>query len=401
MKKTLICFQAALIVAGCANQTDFDAYRHDFDEVAKEVKAQFAPDRRERVFEPQLVLAADSSTLLLKGVTTEGEAKRSLVDLLAQKGIEVADSMIVLPDPSLGDKVYGITNQSVINFNYGPGFSYESATQTMMGAPVRILERRSGWFRAVTPEGYIAWVTAGSIAPMTQAEYDDWSSSKRLVITTHYTLLRSEANSWSDVVIDGVMGNIVKYISTTGGYYKVALPDGREAYLAKGDATDFEGWVDSRNPTPQNLTATAKLFVGFPYMWGGTSIKAVDCSGFVKSVYFLNGVILERDASQQALTGEDVDISAGYDNLEMGDLLFFGTKAKQGKKERITHVGMYIKDGEFIHSSTSVKINSLLKDSPIYSDVEERLVRAKRVITMIDKDPGIVSVKSHPWYFVK
>lgn len=134
-------------------------------------------------------------------------------------------------------------------------------------------------------------------------------------------------------------------------------------------------------------------------MWGGTSIKAVDCSGFTKSVYFLNGVILERDASQQALTGEHVDISAGYGNLKVGDLLFFGTKASEGKRERITHVGMYIGNGRFIHSAGYVHINSLNTSDPDYNDVEKRLVRARRVLTKIDGDEGIVSIKKHPWYF--
>ena len=60
---------------------------------------------------------------------------------------------------------------------------------------------------------------------------------------------------------------------------------------------------------------------------------------------------------------------------------------------------MYIGEGRFIHSAGSVKINSLDPKSPEYSDVEKRLVRAQRILTKVDADNGIVSIKNHKWYF--
>ena len=68
-----------------------------------------------------------------------------------------------------------------------------------------------------------------------------------------------------------------------------------------------------------------------PYLWAGTSIKGVDCSGFSKSVYFLNGYMLLRNASQQYKTGEPVDVSQGLDNLQPADLVFFGREATEDK----------------------------------------------------------------------
>ena len=93
-----------------------------------------------------------------------------------------------------------------------------------------------------------------------------------------------------------------------------------------------------------------------------------------------------------------MDISKNFDNLVAGDLLFFGSKASEGKKERITHVGIYIGGGEFIHSATSVRINSLIPEAANYYDGSNRLVRANRMLTKIDADPGIVSIVKHPWY---
>lgn len=391
---------AAFIVAlSFQIETDKEKIEAQFSKISATVKGEFAPDRRLKTFEPFLTIPENGGNLILKGSTTEAAAKKALVAKLAEAGLNVIDSMVILPDPALLGKTYGITNQSVVNFRYSPTYSAESATQTILGTPVRILEKKSGWTRAITPEGYIAWVSSGSIAPMTEQEFNNWRDAKKLIITTHYTLLRYTASQKSQVVMDGVWGGIVKLISTSGKYYKVSLPDGREAYLLKAHAADFNKWINTRVPSPENIIATAKQFLGFPYMWGGTSIKAMDCSGFTKTAFFLNGIILERDASQQALTGDDVDMSNGYDNLKTGDLLFFGSKATESRRERITHVAIYIGGGEFIHSATSVRINSLIPVASNYYDGTTRLVRAKRILTKVDSDSDIVSIIKHPWYF--
>ena len=138
-------------------------------------------------------------------------------------------------------------------------------------------------------------------------------------------------------------------------------------------------------------------------MWGGTSIKAVDCSGFTKSTYYLNGIILARDASQQCYTGDDIDISKYVDgeqtkealaNLKMGDLIFFGSKATPERKERITHVGIYIGDGIFIHSAGKVRINSLIPEDDNYYSGSNRLVRAQRMLGNQDCGKGIISMNT-------
>src|SRR5664280_3620976 len=98
-----------------------------------------------------------------------------------------------------------------------------------------------------------------------------------------------------------------------------------------------------------SICSVAKTFLGLPYLWGGSSAKAVDCSGFVQSVYFMNGLILQRDESLQALHGSIVDISNGYSRLEKGNLLFFGSKVNG--KQRVTHVAIYL--GCLLYTSPS------------------------------------------------
>jgi len=127
---------------------------------------------------------------------------------------------------------------------------------------------------------------------------------------------------------------------------------------------------------------TGKQFMGVPYVWGGTSSKGLDCSGFTKLVYFLHGVILQRDASQQVLNGKLIDEKGDFSNAQKGDLVFFGTKATpENPKERVVHVGIYIGDMKFIHASDYIRINSFDPADPLYDEYNtNRYLRTKRII---------------------
>lgn len=394
MRKILFLLVISLTVLSSCKKEDIT---QKFQTISKEIKSEFAPDSRVKTFEAFVEKCENG--LVLRGVTTELAAKEALLNKLAELKISVLDSMAVLPHTDLEDKIYGITNLSVINIRMDPDYDAESGTQTLLGTPLRVLEKRGGWLRVMTPEGYIAWVTAGSVARVTKEEADQWRLAPKWVVNTHYTLIRAHPSEKAEVVCDAVWGCIVRKVSDSGKYYKVLLPNGKNGYLLKEHAQDFTQWLDSRKPTPETIIATAKQFLGFPYMWGGTSAKAMDCSGFSKNTYYLNGIILQRDASQQVYTGEDVDITNGLDNLQMGDLIFFGRKATATQKERATHVGIYIGNGQFIHCATSVRINSLLPEAEDYYEGSTRLIRARRILGNEDAEKGIWTIKNHPWFF--
>jgi len=131
---------------------------------------------------------------------------------------------------SANETGYGITAMSVINLRQAPSFAAEMGSQTLMGTPLRILERENGWIRVMTPEGYISWSTESSVKVVTEAVYKAWNASPKLIVTEYFTTLRSKPSSTAEVVSDVVWGDIVRNLGEKAGYYKVQLPDDRIAY---------------------------------------------------------------------------------------------------------------------------------------------------------------------------
>jgi cell wall-associated NlpC family hydrolase len=116
------------------------------------------------------------------------------------------------------------------------------------------------------------------------------------------------------------------------------------------------------------LAKTAQSFLGVPYLWGGTSAETgFDCSGLTMTVYQLNGLNLPRSSRDQFEAGTPID----RDELQKGDLLFFATSTP-GK---VTHVGVYLGGGEFIHAPGRGK--TICKDSLSKSFFQKHYIGAR------------------------
>ena len=304
-----------------------------------------------------------------------------------------------------------LASLSVINMREEPEYSAELGTQALMGTPVKVHYHDNGyWVNIETPDGYKAWVNEMAIVPIDQERLDAWKASKRVVVTSYYSFFLDAPRPDANHVSDAVWGCVAEYVGTSGKYIEVKLPDGKQAFIPAADVSDFKDWVASRKaviPADASqaefenarklILETAKTFVGVPYLWAGTSIKGVDCSGFAKSVYFLNGYMLLRNASQQFKTGEPIDVSEGLDNLLPGDLVFFGREATEDKPVRISHVAIYMGDGKIIHSSQVVRINSLIEGQPDY--YARKPIRACRILGNQDCGKGVVSIAKSGVYF--
>jgi hypothetical protein len=309
---------------------------------------------------------------------------------LSKREIEYTNAVNQLPDASLGENTKALVTISVANIRSNPKHSAELATQALMGTPLNVLKESDGWFLVQTPDGYLSWVDRAGIHLLSPDDLEGWHVKPKVVYTELNGHVWNSPNQ-EEMVSDVVAGDILTLEGENGNDLKVALPDGRIGFISSQESMLFEDWIATRSTSPEKLISTAKQMLGVPYLWGGTSIKGVDCSGFTKTIYFLNGQIIPRDASQQVNEGEEIDTEKNWEKLEVGDLLFFGEKATEEKKERVVHVGMWIGNGEFIHSRGRVRISSFDPNSPNYDEYElNRYLRTKRIINK--QSDGVISV---------
>ncbi len=378
-------------LAACTAHEKVDNRMEAVNTALQEIKSQFAPDKRVAIFDIEPVLQGD--TLILKGETDQSAAKAALLAQLSGQSNRLVDSIRILPDATLGEDTLGVVSISVANIRSQPGHSAELATQATMGMPLRILKKEGEWHLVQTPDKYISWMQ-GSFVPMNQAEYEAWQAKEKVIFTEMYGYAYKQPIKNTQTISDLVAGNVMELVDETPFSYEVLLPDGRSAFVRKNESELFEDWVAEAEATESTVVKTAFKMMGVPYLWGGTSSKGLDCSGFTKTIYFMNGKILPRDASQQVFAGELVDEEKNFGELRPGDLLFFGRAATDSTRERVTHVGMWIGEGQFIHSpglEAHVKISSVDLKSEYYDEYNlNRYLRTKR---MINSQQDIIALK--------
>lgn len=348
-------------------------------ESLKPVREQFAPDRRVAVF--TVTPERQGDLVVAKGEVDNPDAKSKALEALRSVAENVLDSIVVLPDPKLGEETYGIVSVSVGNMRSKPGHPEELGTQVLMGMVVRILKEQRGWCYVQSHDNYLGWLEEGSMRVTNEEGVAEWLNAPKLITTAYFGIVRQRPDAKSLPVTDVVTGVVLGKGGKSGAWQAVSLPDGRKGFIESALVEDHATWKRTRKLTGENVEEAAKLFVGVPYLWGGTSAKGFDCSGYTKTVFRMNGLELNRDANQQAMMGEEVLVGKDFGGLKKGDLLFFGRKASDERPERIWHVGIYLGDKEFIHCAGRVRINSFDENAPHYDS--ERLntfVRARRVI---------------------
>ncbi|MDI6601129.1 MAG: C40 family peptidase [Thermoanaerobacteraceae bacterium] len=174
------------------------------------------------------------------------------------------------------------------------------------------------------------------------------------IVTGDDVNLRENPGLESKVITQVDINNIIMVLGKTDGWYQIRLSDGTEGWMSASYVSLREEDI-SRSGGLRDIVDFAKRFLGVKYVYGGSSPKGFDCSGFTSYIYKNFGIELPRTAFEQSETGEAVDKS----NLEVGDLVFFKTLGSK----KINHAGIYIGEGNFIHSSSGggeVRIDTLL-----------------------------------------
>ncbi len=218
-------------------------------------------------------------------------------------------------------------------------------SQAIYGTNVGVLERSGQWMKIRTPDGYTGWMAADALSSGLQKPYAETGRVAEVGslfahlyrepdVTLHRPLLTVAFESRLEIAAAP---------PESPRWLEVRLVNGQTAWIQRGDLS----FRTEPMSIPEAI-ATARRFLGMPYTWGGTSSYGYDCSGFTQMICRRRGVVLPRDAGPQA-RWEGV-IPVERDHLQAGDLLYFGKSMN-----KITHTGMYVGHGEFIHATTHEK----------------------------------------------
>jgi gamma-D-glutamyl-L-lysine dipeptidyl-peptidase len=378
-----------MIFLSCNNQQETRDFSKDIDSISK----LWVPDKREGIFDAKLINR--NGTFTLKGETNLPEAKADLVKFLGNSNYEYLDSLQVLPDTSVIKEPWGLINVSVCNMRSEPSHGAEMLSQALLGTPVKIIKKSGGWLKIQTPDNYLGWTNSDAVETQSVEMHNKWKNSSRVIFIEKSGDVYADKQG-KEVVSDINAGCILVSEGEDNGYYRLLFPDGRKGFAPVRQFLPFYVWATGTKPEAGKLIQTAFRFMGTPYLWGGTSAKGLDCSGFVKTVYYLNGLILARDASLQIRHGFEIPSFQNLDSLQKGDLLFFG--AVRNGKLRATHVGMFIGDTEFIHEPGMVRINSLDSTRANFSRFRRNtFIGARRIIGSFPST-GLQPVSDYPWY---
>lgn len=210
------------------------------------------------------------------------------------------------------------------------------------GTTVAVTNNSSEWYKVIVDgkEGYVS----GSYLTGTTAT--DFSVGSGRITCSSTVNLRSEANTSSSILASLSNGTAVTITGVSGGWYKVSV-NGKTGYI-KADyiTTSVSSSANMASYSGLSAKRTAVLdyaakFLGVPYVYGGSTPSGFDCSGFTSYVYKNTVCSIERVAQAQF----DTTTRVSRDELLPGDLVFFGSSAYS-----ISHVGIYVGDGQFIHA---------------------------------------------------
>lgn len=239
------------------------------------------------------------------------------------------------------------TASTNLNFRESAGGSIIGAIPS--GARVAVIDNTSEWYR-VAYNGAIGYVSADYIQYSVDGDVDLGTG----MVNTDAVNIRTEPNTNSEVMLQLNTDDCVDVNGVVDGWYRVAIDD--TAGYIYADYLTFEHTMtdtpaqhhmaaatqEQSSAEADKLLSYAEKFLGTPYVYGGSTPSGFDCSGFTTYV-FRNalGISLPRTSSEQSQTYTRVN---SISELKAGDLVFFGNGSK------VNHVGIYVGEGEFIHS---------------------------------------------------
>jgi gamma-D-glutamyl-L-lysine dipeptidyl-peptidase len=243
-----------------------------------------------------------------------------------------------------------------------PNSRAEQTSQVIFGETVRVIRDEDEYTEVQSPDSYQGWVLTRHLSILETGErYPE--PSRAAMVAPLFLPVFKDPSAQSERLMLLTLGTAVELAQgdPDAVYYPIRLPSGRLGYV-EGGALIVPQYPQIENLGP-NLIIVARGLIGVPYLWGGRTPFGLDCSGFVQRVYWLCGHVIPRDAYLQARNEKFSPVER--DTLKPGDLVFF-TGDHDPRERVITHVGMAMGDGRFIHASGALGVAATPLDEPPY-----------------------------------
>jgi hypothetical protein len=246
----------------------------------------------------------------------------------AQQSVDHPDAVVARP---------------VVNMYRNATDASDVVSQALYGTGVLTRQSSQGWFQILTADGYTGWVAAADLKTLDGATYAPKGNAVRVAalsanvyrepdVTAHAPLL--------ELPWEARLEPAPVPAKISERWLEVRLVDGQMGWVQRGDISD-----DFLPISIGEMLQLSHRFIGTTYTWGGVSSFGFDCSGFTQMLERQRGFEMPRDADVQASWNGVIAVERK--NIQPGDLLFFGSSPA-----KITHTGMYLGNGEFIHDTT-------------------------------------------------
>lgn len=243
--------------------------------------------------------------------------------------------------------MFGITFFSVVPIRREPSEISEMISQLLFGETFDIEERTEKWIKIRTHwDNYSGWIDTKMYVEISDKEFKKLTNSLKTFTTPIFTKIIDEQTGYTQLLPTGS----VMYNFDLGKQHTFFLS---KSFLVK----DYDNSIANAD-----ITDIAKKFLNAPYLWGGRTYFGIDCSGFSQLVYKLKGISLPRDAKDQAMKGNAVNM---VHEIKQGDLAFF-----DNEEGDIIHVGILLNNQTIIHASGKVRIDKF--DQQGIFDVDQK-----------------------------
>ena len=279
-------------------------------------------------------------------------------------------------------KTMYVTASAGLNLRKGPSTSYAVIKTLSKGTEVTVVSSSNGWSKVNVGgvSGYVSSDYLSSTKPSTgsSSSNESTSNSTSTMYTTDRLNLRKGAGTSYSVITTLDKGIAVTVHSSSNGWSKVSV-NGMTGYVSSSYLSSTKPSNSSSSTDSSTSSKVDKVLnfasqqLGKPYVWGAQGPNSFDCSGLTYYVYKnAAGITLPRTSVEQSKYGTTVSKS----NLKAGDLIFFDTSGPNDGG--VSHVGIYVGNGQMIHASSSHK--KIVKVSVETSYWNNAFVRAKRVL---------------------